>query len=85
MPGAQREMKIHRIGNKRELYKVADSFFLRSSEEAREYLLEALENNPDILDELADFILMNAETPAYHQNLAFRQLLSLLENGNDQL
>jgi hypothetical protein len=78
-------MKVHRIGRKMELYKLADSFFLRSSEEARERLLEALENDPDIFDELAVFILMNAETAAYCQNLTFRQLLSLLEKGNDRL
>jgi hypothetical protein len=78
-------MKIHQSARKMELHKLADSFFLRSSEEARQRLLEALENDLDIFDELADFILTNAETAAYCQNRAFRQLLSLHENGNDHL
>jgi len=75
-------MKIHQSGRKMELHKLADNFFLRSSEEARQRLLEALENDPDTFDELADFILTNAETAAYRQNQAFRQLLSLFRNEN---
>jgi hypothetical protein len=69
---------MRRIDCKSELYKVAENFFRRSSEKARQRLLEALEKDPDILDELVDFILMNADAEVYSQNPAFRQLLSLV-------
>jgi hypothetical protein len=76
---------MHRIDRKSELYKLAENFFRRSSEKARRCLLEALDNDPDILDELFDFILMNAEAEVYRQNPAFRQLLSLVGDKDSHL
>jgi hypothetical protein len=73
---------MYRIDRKSELYNLAEHFFRRSSETARQRLLEELENDPDILDELVDFILMNADAEVYSQNPAFRQLLSLV-GGKD--
>jgi hypothetical protein len=76
---------MHRIDRRSELYKLAEIFFRRSSERARQRLLEALENDPDILDELVDFILMNADAEVYRQNPAFRQLLSLVGDWDGHL
>ena len=61
-----------------ELHELADNFL----NPQRKHVLEALKNDPDIFDELADFILTNAETAAYRQNQAFSQLLSLFRNEN---
>jgi hypothetical protein len=70
------KMRRCRIDRKTELYELAETFFRSSSEEARQRLLETLENDPDIVDERVDFIVMNAETEIYLQNFAFRQLLN---------
>jgi hypothetical protein len=79
------KMRTRRIDRKTELYELAEDFFRRSSEEARQRLLETLENEPDIVDELVDFIAMNAETEIYLQNFAFRQLLNILRHKGGHL
>ena len=79
------KMRRCRLDRKTELYELAEDFFRRSSEEARQRLLETLENEPDILDELVDFIVMNAETEIYLQNIAFRQLLNILRHKGGHL
>ena len=79
------KMRTRRIDRKTELYELAEDFFRRSSEEARQRLLETLENEPDIVDELVDFIAMNAETEIYLQNIAFRQLLNILRHKGGHL
>jgi hypothetical protein len=79
------KMRTRRVDRKTELYELAENFFRRSSEEARQRLLETLENEPDIVDELVDFIVMNAETEIYLQNFAFRQLLNILRHKGGHL
>jgi hypothetical protein len=69
-----------RIGRTINVYKLARNCFLGSSDEARQHLLEALENDPDIIDEMVDFILVNAEAELYRQNPVFRELLGILGN-----
>jgi hypothetical protein len=64
-------MRIDQIDRTTNVYKLAENFFRRSSDEARQHLLEALENDPDIIDELVDFILVNAEAELYRQNRVF--------------
>ena len=79
------KLRTRRVDRKTELYELAEDFFRRSSEEARQRLLETLENEPDIVDELVDFIAMNAETEIYLQNFAFRQLLNILRHKDGHL
>jgi hypothetical protein len=76
-------MRIDQIDRTTNVYRLAENFFRRSSEEARKHLLEALENDTDIIDELVEFILGNAEAELYHRHPAFRELLGILRNkGN---
>jgi hypothetical protein len=67
------------------VYKLVENFFRRSSEETREHLLEALENDPDIIDDLVNFVLVNAEAELYRQNSVFRELLGILGNNGSFL